>query len=304
MNINYRNDNFPNLIINGVHKAGTTSLYKYLAEHPQVYASLKKELHYFTPLIHGGQLGSFDQYIDNFKNGAEAKIRLEASPSYFYGTQNIIENIEKTIGDVKFILLLRDPTERFVSFYKQMVKSMQIDKAESFDVFLNKSIFEYQNPNSEKSMAYTRPIREGMYLDYIGDWLSLGKDSQKIIFFDELKKDPSQVMADLCRWLDIDTEFYRNYKFSIENKSLQPKNMFLHNIAYNVYMNNEVFFRKNQSLKKFLKRIYDMVNHKPFSNKSDQNMINVLRKIYNLPNKQLGNLLKQYGYDNTPSWMS
>jgi hypothetical protein len=39
----------PNLIIAGAQKAGTSSLFWYLAQHPQICASDRKELRYFTP---------------------------------------------------------------------------------------------------------------------------------------------------------------------------------------------------------------------------------------------------------------
>lgn len=293
----------PNLIINGVHKAGTTSIYKYLGEHPDVYASLKKELHYFTPLIYGKKIPPLHQYLKNFQKAGDSKIRLEASPSYFYGKQKIINSIEKALGDVRFILVLRDPAKRFLSFYKQMIKSMKIDEKESLDDFLIKSIQASHNGGLKTKEPYKRSIQEGLYLQYIEPWLSLGSDRLKIVFFDELKNNSYQVMIEICAWLDIDSEIYDNFQFSIENKSLQPKNFFLHNIVYDFYMKNETFFRKNKKIKLFLKSIYNSINHKPFSNKPTENVLETLAEIYSSPNIKLGKLLKRHGYNDLPSWL-
>lgn len=51
-----------NLIIGGVHKAGTTSLFSYLMDHPKVCGSTKKEIHHYTPLRYDEKVGKLDEY--------------------------------------------------------------------------------------------------------------------------------------------------------------------------------------------------------------------------------------------------
>ena len=48
---------FPNLLIAGFPKCGTTSLHHYLSEHPQIYMPKQKELHFFTHKILSKQIG-------------------------------------------------------------------------------------------------------------------------------------------------------------------------------------------------------------------------------------------------------
>src|SRR3712207_9448996 len=56
----------PNLIIAGVGKGGTTSLFRYLGQHPQVCASRVKELRYFQSLRYGEPMAPLDQYTRHF----------------------------------------------------------------------------------------------------------------------------------------------------------------------------------------------------------------------------------------------
>ncbi len=295
----------PNLIIIGVHKAGTTSLHRYLGEHPDIFASLIKELHYFTPLIYGGSLSSVDTYAAHFEKSSNSKIRLESSPAYLYGKEIIINNVRKVAGDVKFIVVLREPVQRFVSFYKQMISSLRINEKETIDDFFDKSLKAFYEEDLMSGTPYYRSIREGVYLNYIKPWLSLGREQFHVVFFNQIRDSPHQLLLEISNFLGIDGGFYENYTFAIENNSMKPKNVAAHNIVYNFYMKYEVFFRKHTAVKKILKSIYDTVNHKEFSDGLlSQDNIELLNDIYSLPNKQLGRLLKDSGYTDMPTWLN
>ncbi|MBA2566920.1 MAG: hypothetical protein H0V08_03905, partial [Thermoleophilaceae bacterium] len=76
----------PNLVIAGPGKAGTTSLFAYLARHADVCASRVKQAQYFSPAPYRagggtGQVADLD-YLDHWRS---EPYRLEATPSYFYG---------------------------------------------------------------------------------------------------------------------------------------------------------------------------------------------------------------------------
>src|SRR6185503_15252511 len=104
----------PNLIIGGVHKAGTTSVFTYLSQHPDVCASSVKEIGFFMPLKYGEQLPSLQEYAQYFSNCVSSKrYLLEASPSYIYGKEVIAERIKKELGvSIKLIFILRNPADR------------------------------------------------------------------------------------------------------------------------------------------------------------------------------------------------
>src|SRR6185436_4887174 len=127
----------PNLIIGGVHKAGTTSVFTYLSMHPAVCGSSIKEIGFFMPLKYGKQIPSMEEYSKYWQHCAgEKKYLLEASPSYIYGKDVIADRIQKELGnDVKMIFILRNPADRLFSFYERKKANTYLGRNVSFKEF-------------------------------------------------------------------------------------------------------------------------------------------------------------------------
>ncbi len=110
----------PDFIIIGAGKAGTTSLYKYLAHHPQILLPNKKELRFFDNNFHRGHqwyLAQFPALSDrpDFLTG-------EASPSYFF-LPHVAQRIKDFSPNIKLIVMLRNPITRTISNYYQNKKT-------------------------------------------------------------------------------------------------------------------------------------------------------------------------------------
>jgi hypothetical protein len=112
----------PDFLIIGAARCGTTSLFHYLARHPQVVVPGRKELHFFDRHYERG----LDWYLQCFARtdgagGSPASIRGEATPSYvFY--PHAVPRISADVPDVKLIALLRNPVDRAYSQYWHMVR--------------------------------------------------------------------------------------------------------------------------------------------------------------------------------------
>lgn len=119
----------PDFIIIGVQKGGTTSLFHYLSQHPDVKLSSQKEVHFFDISYHKGVLWyrSFFPFIFD----KTVKITGEASPYYIFHPHTP-ERIKKLLPGAKIIVLLRNPVNRAFSHY-QMVNKKGQEKAESFE---------------------------------------------------------------------------------------------------------------------------------------------------------------------------
>ncbi len=102
-------------IIIGAMKCGTTSLYRYLGEHPEIGLSREKETDFFLAERNFAKGTSW--YFSQFSAGST--VCGEASPNYTKYSEfpGVPERIFKTAPDAKLIYIVRDPIDRFLSQY-------------------------------------------------------------------------------------------------------------------------------------------------------------------------------------------
>ena len=108
----------------GAPKAGTTSLYHYLNEHPEISMSSQKEPDYFSDadiqnegMYYGkNRIDTIKKYHSLFDDNSESKLKGEASVSYLF-YKNVPQKIKAYNPDSKIIIMLRNPIERAFSHY-------------------------------------------------------------------------------------------------------------------------------------------------------------------------------------------
>src|SRR3979409_1454286 len=105
------------VVIAGVNKAGTTSLFVSLATHPQIAPSAVKETRFFLPARYGQPVEPKAVYDEYFAGAEDARARLAATPSYFYGGGAVAESIDETLPGARIIVVLREPVARAISFF-------------------------------------------------------------------------------------------------------------------------------------------------------------------------------------------
>ncbi len=310
---NIKNSNssliLPNLIIAGVHKAGTTSVFTYLSRHPAVCASSKKEIGFFMPLKYNHPIPDIKEYSAFFSHcDNNRKYILEASPSYLYGNEKIREELKRNLKDVKLIVILRNPTERLFSFYESIKTNGRLQNKDSFKSFVEKSINFVGKTDLEKTPEnefYLRGVEEGIYINYLTYWLEAFNSANfKIFFFEDLKNDTSGFMKKLCNWLNIDFLVYQQNDFKIDNKTTSYKAGNVHRLAYKFYMRMEPFWRRNVQLKRKLRDFYKYFNASSYKNKLSDEDRNYVDSFYSKYNTELKNKLLKSGINNLPNWLN
>ena len=108
----------PNLVIAGVGKAGTTSMFHYLSQHSDICASTVKEPRYFRVDGEQGRPDPLESYARLFTHCGAERYVMEASPQYFKGGSRTIDLIRTTLKDPRVILMFRDPVQRMWSEYR------------------------------------------------------------------------------------------------------------------------------------------------------------------------------------------
>lgn len=188
----------PNFIIIGAAKAGTTSLWHYLGQHPQIFMSRVKEPDYFREqkADRTGVVRSLEEYEALFRDAAGYKAIGEASPSYIADPQTV-ESIRALLPDVRLIAILRDPCKRvFSEFTFQRMRG-------------------FERETDFLEAVHSAPSRPGdRQFDYIGHSLYFRNLSRyydafpaehiKVVFNEDLRRDPQQLLGEICVFLGVD----------------------------------------------------------------------------------------------------
>jgi hypothetical protein len=294
-----------NLIIAGVNKAGSTSLFHYLSAHPDFCGSLDKETCYFLPLLYHQPRGPLSDYKDQFAqcSGLE-KYRLEATPAYFYGGKAIANEINQTLPGCRVIIIFKDPVDRLLSFYHRKKTTFQLPRELTLHEYVNKCInIDDDEILNEENKLFTG-VWFGMYHKHIESWMDIFGDRLKIVFFDDLKKDAPSMMQGICEWLGTDTNFYDHYSIDVMNKSHDYKNRFLHCIALAANNAGKRVWRNYPALKKSVMSLYYKFNGTPLEKHGqDDETILFLRNYFLEHNHQLQLILEKRGITSLPKWL-
>jgi hypothetical protein len=205
----------PNFMVIGAAKAGTTALYWYFAEHPEVFMSRVKETNYFAygldaggqlvygnPDIHHFPVKTLPEYERLFADTGHAVAIGEVSPLYLECPQ-AAARIRERLPATKIICCLRHPVDRAYSDYLMYLRN----RGRRFD------------PTRELTgtSTWARPeshwMRIGRYQPQLSRYFQLFPRSQiHILLFEDLQKDPSGVMQQLYGFLGVDPTFQPDFE--------------------------------------------------------------------------------------------
>ncbi len=214
----------PNFFIVGAAKSGTTSLYHYLSQHPNVYMPSLKEPHWFsrvTPnpeqLVHA--VTSEEEYLKLFERYRGQSAVGEASPSYLWDT-GAPHRIKAAVPHAKIVAILRHPVERAYSHYTMDVR----DGTQNLH-FMEALQQDYHAKFNGWGVSHLY-VELGFYTEQLQRYLEVFESSQvKVFLYDDLTKDPESVLVSLLNFLDLDS----SYAVSIDTgqrykEHLSPRN--------------------------------------------------------------------------------
>lgn len=300
------NGRLVNLVIAGVPKAGTGSLFAYLAQHPDVCGSDEKETGYFNhynPLRHTGPPPPIESYAQHFAHCSGQRYALEATPTYSYGGLPVITAIRSVLGDPKIVITLRDPTERLWSAYTFQRSLGNITDIGSFEEYLE--VVENRRRDGRDLVPgdHFHGLYIGFYADYVGEWLDEFGEDLRIVFAEDLRRDPRAVVEGLCRWLDIDTGIVPSLDLGSRNVTRHPRSTRLAKTAYSLKRQGDRLDLLPPGLRKRLRRTYDRLNAGELSERLDPEVRRHVEGVYRESNRAMAQTLAMHGYDGLPPWL-
>tara|TARA_B100001057_G_scaffold230373_1_gene230678 strand:+ start:2104 stop:3030 length:927 start_codon:yes stop_codon:yes gene_type:complete len=216
--------NYPNFYIVGAPKAGTTSLYHYLSQHPDISIP-DKEPRFFIketiqsvsdedpikPYLLRSSVLDEIAYTNLYANKSE-KIKCDASTQYLYHHHEVIPKIKQLKVDKspKFLILLRNPVERAFSNYSH-----------NFSSFEN---LDFKHALEQESERISKGFNSFWYykgLSIYADSVKAYKDAfkqVKVIFFEDFVNDIDKSLVDIFDFLEVDNSFKVSH-FMINKKS-------------------------------------------------------------------------------------
>lgn len=226
----------PNFLVIGAAKSGTTALWQYLRQHPEVYVAGRKHVRHFSfpeenPTFAGPPPSGVNvpyavvddgQYERIFDDVVREKARGEASHSYLYQARAARE-IHKYRSDMKLVAILRHPTDRAFSHYRQMVR----DGREYIDDF-EEALGREEERKAENFWPDFHYKSAGLYREQLERYFGLfERDLIRIYLYEDLKSGPLVMLADLFRFLGVNDTFEPVVDVRY-NASGMPKNRILH----------------------------------------------------------------------------
>lgn len=277
----------PNFLIIGAMKAGTTALYQYLEQHPQVYMSPIKETDFFL------RDRNIEEYTTFFQGVGNQKAIGEASPGYL-ARSKACERIARHLPDIKLIAILRNPVERAYSYflmrYRQELYGMNEDKIMSYF--------------SQIIQTDRLLIQEGLYYKYLKNYLYFfNRDCIKICLYEDLKFAPNILLQDIFQFLDVDEKYQIDNYNTYYNKGGIIKNQFLYNSLNNLrkYFN---LFSKSAIPEVINQKAYYIYNYIRNSNmsKSPEIKSEIRQQLIKIYHQDILNLQKLIKRD-LASWL-
>lgn len=267
----------PNFFIVGAAKAGTSSLWHYLDEHPQVKMSKIKEPNYFAyeELMEQNlfwndiYINKLTEYLSLFNNKGDAIAIGEASVSYLF-YKNVPSRIKNKIPNAKIIIVLRNPIERGFSHYLMDHSTSKVNISYE-DIVYRKF------DSNIMDIYYQQYVSLGLYYEQVKRYIDVfGIESVKIIFNHDLKLNQEKTLREIFTFLNIDSNFLPNFSIR-HNANKSPKNMLVRKIYSYSFLRNIFSNILNNTLKEFFKSLLFSREKKM---KMSPEMIEYLKKIY------------------------
>lgn len=284
----------PNFAIIGAQKSGTTTLYEYLKQHPDIYMSKPKEPVFFADdkLYNKG----FQFYINKFFKGYNGqKMVGEASTAYSYyiDLQKTVKRIFEFNKDMKLIYVLRNPIERALSSYWWNVR-----------IFIETLTFEKALKLEEKRENTTHILdpwsykRKGLYFHVIQTYLKyFPKKNLYVVLLDDLKTSPQLTCNEIFNFLHVSKFQIKAIPKKNQNPSALPKNKLIYLFIRrpNMIMSAASFLITHTLGEKIKGRIDDYINEKSLKSLQyppmKESTFDFLRDYYENDIKQLEKFL-------------
>ena len=295
------------LIVAGVHRSGTTTLFNRLARHPEVDASRIKETNYFLPARYGRPLARPSSYEEQFRFPPASKLTVEASPGYYCGGELVAEAIRERLPKGRILVVLREPVERLESFYTFMKSILTLPRGMTLAEYVDACLALTPAELSSKELDMYRGLHDGLYAEYYDAWRGIFDDRFRVYFLDDLRERPEETLAEIASWAGISPKPLLE-PLDADNRRSGYRIAGLQRYARKFNAAHEPWLRRHARVKRVLRGAYRLVNGAPPAETVDEQVDTVtlerLASFYAQSNAQLAQLVsRDQPESRLPTWL-
>jgi Sulfotransferase domain len=224
---------WPNFFLVGAAKAGTTSIYSYLSQHPDVFFPVIKEPHFFTQVRPAPEqkflieaVTKRTAYLRLYNHATAHRVIGDASPSYLWHPE-VPQRIRAEVPRAKVAIILRDPVERAYSHYL-----MDYREGAQGKPFYEALLDDMHRPEKGWGVSYLY-YELGLYAEQVQRYLEIFTPEQvKILMFDDFRRDARMVLCEIAAFLGLDPNPLAHIDTSRKyNSYAAPRNQYLRRVA-------------------------------------------------------------------------
>jgi hypothetical protein len=235
----------PNFFIIGANKCGTTALSEYLRLHPNVFFSTPKEIGFWDDEEKNKDPIALANYLNYFQGATEAHQAIgEGTPSYFRSTE-AIRRILAFNPTARFILMIRNPVERFFSWHSNLFyccRECIQDPEKAWRMQERRKHMNY-NIKEKSQLMYGEFCRIASSIKDLLEIQKINKKNIHFIIYDDFKTDTRNEYEKVLAFLKLPSD--GRVQFPKIHSNVEVKKIKLNKFMYHMHLRLKNIFYKH-----------------------------------------------------------
>lgn len=261
-------ERWPDFIVIGAGKSGTTALNEYLTQHPEIFMALRKEPNFFgledvnpddyeleeSRAYYYESVYEKDEYLSLYKGARENQKTGEISNLYLFSPEACC-SIKKYAPEAKLIAILRQPADRLFSRYVHLVREDMIPEQGISHLFDRNSIW-WKRPDL---------VPEGFYYKHLQKYFEgFPPENIRVYLYEDFRKNPMDTLSDIFEFIGVNSNLRVDTDVVVNKSGRRKKNVFnlllgqngaLINLSKSVLPGVHEKFKRNKNVVKYLNKV-------------------------------------------------
>jgi hypothetical protein len=217
----------PDFFIVGAPKCGTTALYTYLRQHPQVFMPARKEPHYFgSDLVFLDRPRLTEQGYRELFAGADEKQRVGESSVFYLYSERAAREIAQFAPEAQILVMLRNPIDMLHSFHSQRLFNgtehiVDFEEALEAEADRRRGLRLPRNVGLAQGLHYRELARFGEQVERYQEVFA--PERIRVILYEDFRAHTAKVYREVCAFLGIDPDCEPEFAVVNANKSARSR---------------------------------------------------------------------------------